>query len=135
MIDGGLGKLLQEHLRDVHWQRIETGGTGRGTPDINGCWRGIEIWIELKQATHWQVEIQPEQVAWIERRARAGGRVFVMVRQKRTILWLLRPTAARCLIRGTRLDMIPDAIYRGEGGPSAWQWQRLREAMFAPLGL
>src|SRR5215213_7651185 len=99
MSDGGLGKLIPDHLPQVHFQRIETGGTGRGVPDLNGCWGGTEFWIENKHTAGWCVprdKMRAEQVGWLERRARAGGRVFLAVRQtgrRRDDLWLLRHEA------------------------------------------
>ena len=29
--------LIRENLKGVHLQRIETGMTGAGVPDVNGC--------------------------------------------------------------------------------------------------
>lgn len=87
-------RLIQKNLPEVHWQRIETGGTGLGIPDLNYCCDGVEGWIELKSvASGWQVGLRPEQVAWLARRERAGGRTFVAVRRIESI-YLYRGTAA-----------------------------------------
>jgi hypothetical protein len=73
--------LLRGHLpKKSHVQRIETGSTGRGIPDVNFCWQGVEVWIELKIVKGRRVELSPEQVAWMFRRARAGGLCWVMAR-------------------------------------------------------
>jgi hypothetical protein len=128
VIDGGLRGLFQRHLLGWHWQAIETGGTGRGVADLNGCCDGREVWLEMKQTSSWKVSsFYPEQVAWAERRARAGGRVLVAVRQtgrERDDLWLLAPGAARLLIDRTRLDKVPSDLLLGrwEGGPARWDW-------------
>ena len=131
MIDGGLCSLFQRYLRDWHWQRIETGGTGNGIPDINGCSDGIEVWIEAKVCTGWKPTVRSEQVGWLERRFRAGGRVFLAVRQRgstRDTLWLLSPLAARRLIMGDRLNELDPKIYVlgcWENGPGAWDWAKV----------
>jgi hypothetical protein len=134
-IDGGLRKLFQEHLKTPHWQAIETGGTGRGIPDLNGCLAGAEFWIELKCTHGWVVStVQSEQVGWVERRERAGGRVFAAVRQMgrdRDVLWLLRPGALRALKDKTRLDELPGALLVGrwEGGPAHWDWNEVGRSL------
>lgn len=138
MSDGGLGGLYREHLPQVHWQRIETPLTGGGVPDSNGCHLGSEFWIENKWTRGWKPKIRPFQVGWIERRLRAGGRVFVAVRRQAQAgrrrgaavdeLWLFRGEAVRALkVDGMR------AVDRGmllgvwTGGPSSWNWTEFLE--------
>lgn len=69
---------------DMHHQRIETGSTGRGIPDVNLCWRGVEVWVEMKVVQGRRVELRPEQVAWHVRRTRAGGRSWIFAREKKS---------------------------------------------------
>lgn len=131
MIDGGLSKEFQKNIR-AHWQRIETGGTGLGIPDLNYCVIGKEGWIELKHTTSWKVRVRPDQCAWAERRARAGGRIFMAVRQQgagRDDLWMLSSDAPRLLLKGMRLDLLPGSLvfYHGVGRP--WDWDRIQEIM------
>jgi len=57
--------------------RIETSTMG-GMPDINVCYLGTDTWLELKVAVGEYVLIRPDQYAWINRRARAGGRCFIL---------------------------------------------------------
>jgi hypothetical protein len=124
-IDDGLRLLFRQRLPAVDWQAIETGGTGKGVPDLNGCMDGNEVWIEMKMTAHWAVQkMRPEQVAWIERRVRHGGRVFVAVRRAHDELWLLAPGAARPLIMGVRLSDLPADLILGRwsGGPARWNW-------------
>jgi phytoene dehydrogenase-like protein len=57
-----------------------------------------------------------EQVGWIERRHRVGGRVHVSVRQsgtRRDVIWLLSPLSARPLKDGLRLDRLPLGLVLG----------------------
>jgi hypothetical protein len=43
-----LWKQLRVNSTGIHWQRIESGATASGIPDVNGCFEGREIWVELK---------------------------------------------------------------------------------------
>ena len=81
--ESGFYKLLRKHLpRDAHAQRIETGGTGLGIPDLNVCYKGKEAWIELKTTAGNKPKISANQVAWHLKRNRAGGNTFFFVRKK-----------------------------------------------------
>lgn len=119
--DGGLRRLLRENIPAVHWCTVESGAIAPGTPDVNGCRHGSEFWIECKQTDGWAVTLRPEQVGWLMRRARAGGRVFVLVRRASSELWLL-PGARADLLKaeGLRGSVAPLGVWRG--GPARWSW-------------
>lgn len=133
-IDGGLWPLLKVWLSQWDWQRIETGGTGRGIPDCNGCCAGNDIWVELKGTSGWSPVIRPEQVAWAERRARNGGRVFLAVRriceagprrESADELWLYRSEGFRSVsIMGLKPN--PPALLL-TGGSRNWDWAQVHE--------
>jgi penicillin-binding protein-related factor A (putative recombinase) len=77
-----LWALLRDNIKEVHWQRIETGMTGSGVPDVNGCAKGKEFWIELKEIHSGNsLTLRPMQVAWLCKRAMNGGQVFVLARK------------------------------------------------------
>tara|TARA_R110000765_G_scaffold19517_6_gene51134 strand:+ start:3553 stop:3969 length:417 start_codon:yes stop_codon:yes gene_type:complete len=79
----GFKKLFVGHLgTDVHYQHIETGSVGTGIPDTNFCHEGREQWIEFKVVVGKQVGLMPTQVAWIWKRTKAGGHVWVIARDK-----------------------------------------------------
>jgi len=80
MSEAGLWKLVRANIKDADLQRLESGMTSRGIPDINGCKDGTEFWVELKYTTTKKVAIRPEQVAWLLRRSKVGGRTFVLVK-------------------------------------------------------
>tara|TARA_R110000744_G_scaffold348715_1_gene454328 strand:+ start:149 stop:487 length:339 start_codon:yes stop_codon:yes gene_type:complete len=70
----------------MHLQRIETGMTGAGVPDVNGCAKGKEFWIELKEIHSGNaLTLRPMQISWLAKRASHGGQVFVMARKKNEI--------------------------------------------------
>jgi hypothetical protein len=137
MSDGDLRKKFQQFLPQFHWQSVETWSTGQGVPDANYCGFGHEGWIEFKFTSGWKVDMRAEQIGWIERRVRAGGKVFVAVRRKHLgslkrkpedELWLFSGDAARYLAKG-RLDAVPPGFVHGKwsGGPSGWEWPDVRE--------
>lgn len=134
MIDGGLWPILKAGLPLWDWQRIETGGTGRGIPDVNGCLMSNEIWVELKGTTGWSPVIRPEQVAWAERRTRYGGKVFLAVRrtcdagprrESADELWIYRATGFRSVaLEGLKNN--PPALLC-TGGSRSWDWSAVNE--------
>ena len=73
---------MRKNLPQIHLQRIETGLTGSGVPDVNGCTKGKEFWVELKEIHSGnQLTLRPMQISWIAKRAMHGGQVFVLARK------------------------------------------------------
>lgn len=136
--DGGLWELFRQHMpAEAHLQRVETGGVGLGVPDFNYCLGGVEGWVELKVSQTRSVGLRPEQVAWISRRVRAGGRCLVAVRRRHDggprrgepvdEIWL---HAGSDVVRVHRDGLSEEsALYIGRGGPRHWDWGRVVEIM------
>ena len=89
--------------------------------------------MEYKQTGGWTVPLRPEQIGWIARRVRHGGRVHVAVRQQapagplrdaRDVLWLVPGSlAVRARAEGLRpLDGAP-GVHCWHGGPARWDWR------------
>ena len=77
---------MRKNLPDIHLQRIETGMTGAGVPDVNGCAKGKEFWVELKEIHSGnKLTLRPMQISWLAKRASHGGQVFVMARKNNEI--------------------------------------------------
>ncbi len=149
-IDGGLRKLFRDNLPQFDWCSIESGTTGGGIPDSNYCTRvggryaltgirdyGVEGWIEHKQTTGHAVTMRPEQIGWILRRVRHGGRVWIAVRQQapqgprreaRDVLWLIPGAYAKeAKMHGLggkwhEEKNGPHTWHTWHNGPSAWDW-------------
>jgi hypothetical protein len=125
LIDGGLRGIFRKHLKEVDWTSIETGMTGRGVPDSNGCYHGSEFWIEYKKTTGLKIKLRPEQIVWIDKRVRHGGRVFVAVRRqkkKTDELWIFDGGDVVGLARnGLRCS----ALGIWDGGPKHWEWTKV----------
>lgn len=143
MIDGGLRPIFREHLREFHWQSVETGGTGLGCPDSNYCFDGEHAWIEYKQTDGLACTLRPEQVGWIIKRTNAGGKVYVATRRWHDggprkgppidKLYLHEGRWAREL-KTNGLYGAP-AILAMDGGPRGWDWDAVRAALLGrPFG-
>ena len=141
-IDGNLNRVFQDHLPTFHFQRVEpTGGIGVGVPDLNGCAQSVEFWLELKRVVGWSVTMRPPQIAWIERRTRAGGRVFIacrkrMPKHRRALacddLWLLKPTAARLLASHNLKELPAEHIALiCRDGPAQWDWPAISQLLLS----
>lgn len=112
----------------VHWTTVESGALAPGTPDVEGCWRGVSFWVECKWAPYWKSKVRPEQVGWHLRRKRAGGRSFILTRRVRDDedydeLWLHGGENAAVLQEGG-LKCVDPLLWCG-GGPSTWDWDEL----------
>lgn len=128
-VDAGLRTIFRNYLPLFDWQAIETGSVGGGVPDLNGCYCGVEVWIEMKKAKHWRATIRPEQVGWAERRLDHGGRVFAAVRKSRDSLFLYHGSRLRDLC-SERLDTVP-ALGRWDSGPARWDWNEIARILLA----
>jgi hypothetical protein len=124
--DGNLRSIFARNITEAHWQPVETWSTGQGVPDTEYCLDGATGWIEFKRVTGWRVDLAPFQVAWLLRRHRAGGTVLVASRKDET-LWLHCGSQAAFLAK-ERVDQVPPVLVT-TGGPAAWDWQAVKEAM------
>ena len=79
------GKRLRKKLPPGHDIRVENPACP-GTPDFNDCVNGVEFWIEFKQVKAmpkllstpvFSGCLRPEQVVWLYKRSRVGGRCYI----------------------------------------------------------
>ena len=80
-----LSKLRKIYREDLHITRIEN-SVESGPPDVEGCFKSIQFWLELKSVSKPKREdtlIKPRfeenQIPWMRRRKKAGGRVFIFL--------------------------------------------------------
>ncbi len=143
-IDGGLRSLFRANLPQFDWCSVESGSTGGGIPDMNYCCDGDEGWLELKQSPGHRVTLRPEQVGWISRRVRNGGRVWVAVRQlapkgprreARDVLWLVPGRHAKLALTGglVALGRLPvaEGVCCWHNGPARWDWTQIAAQLTA----
>jgi hypothetical protein len=129
MVDGGLRGLFRAKLPG-HWQSIESGLTGTGTPDANYCIDGIEGWVEFKATKGWKVTMRPGQIGWIFKRTLHGGRVWIAIRRKEDELWLVPGALVRVLAREGLRDFA--GAYVWKGGPRLWDWPAILDTLRMP---
>ena len=70
---------IRPALLATHYQRIES-IAGRGIPDLNVGFCGVEFWIELKVEVRGKIYLRVQQLAWGKLRASKDGHVFVVAR-------------------------------------------------------
>lgn len=136
MADGNLRALFVKHLPNVDWSCIESPDTACGVPDLNGCYRGMDLWIEMKATATNAVRVRPVQVAWIHRRVRHGGNVWIAVRYH-------HPGGPRRGLPIDNLVLVPGCAVMGlaehglrghmqimfEGGPKQWPWEKVLQTL------
>lgn len=120
--DGGLRKIFRSRLPMVHWTSVETGLVQQGVPDMHGTWKGSSFWIENKRARGLEINLRPQQIGWLLRNARSGGKAFVAVRKK-DVLWLFHGAHARSLARDGLRKPAPAAI--AGSWPAPWPWAKI----------
>ena len=130
--DGGLRALFKKRLPSWQWTAIESGVTSPGVPDAEYCTdRGVTGWVEFKAVTGWKPVIRPLQVAWIDRRARIGGRVFIAVRRRSTAgddeLWIVPGSCVKPLCDVGLKSPKLLGVCRMSGGPDAWHFDVVGE--------
>jgi hypothetical protein len=134
--DDGLRPLFFKHLKhECQWVPIETGMVIEGVPDSNYCFDGgIEGWVEFKATDGWRPVFRPHQVAWIDRRSRLGGRVWMATRRRVkqvddlyiTPGYLVKELATQGFTDNVLLDS-----YCLTGGPRKWMWGMVRKILCA----
>jgi hypothetical protein len=130
-MDGELRSIFRTHLPTVGWTTIETGGVEPGVPDSNGCYQGVEFWVEHKKTDAWAVEVKPSQVAWHKLRQSKGGRTFFAIRRRSTAgvdeLYVIHGRYAAYLKEYGLKDC--PALVVCEGGPARWSWAAVLDAL------
>jgi hypothetical protein len=132
--DGDLRAIFRRNLPKFDWTSVESGGTGRGIPDSNYCLDGREGWCEFKQTKAWAVGLRPEQVGWILRRVRHGGRVWIAVRRMREDsdeLWIAPGNLAGELKAEGLNGLVANTLIRLRwfGGPAKWNWDQIAKVL------
>jgi hypothetical protein len=132
-VDAGLRKIFADNLRSAQWQSVETWSTGSGTPDAEYCFPGgFQGWVEYKRTAATAVRIASEQVAWAERRARMGGRIFLAVRKLCPAGPRRKPADELFLYLGRDIRKVYEEglavvpLDRWPGGPARWDWAQVQ---------
>lgn len=120
---------------------MESGGVTPGIPDSNSCSAGTEFWIEFKETSSFTVDLRPLQVAWISRRVRHGGIVWIAVRRRHDggprrgdpvdQLYIVSGAHAAALALGG-LNNVPASGRVWKGGPANWSWREISAVLTNP---
>jgi len=134
--DGDLRRIFRERFPEAQWTSIESPITGAGIPDAEYCFpNGRSGWIEFKKTDTRRIgHLKSTQIAWLERRKRLGGRVFVAVRRMTDDvdeLWMIDGQAARGVVEDGLATRI--GIKSWSGGPSRWNWEEVRELLTSEI--
>jgi len=125
MSDGSLRTIFRDHIKRPQWTPIETGATAQGVPDMEYCFPGgVQGWVENKKTGGWAVTVRAEQVGWLLRRARMGGRCFIAIRR------LNGKSDELYMVHGRDAEQLQDRGLKGanfilgtwSGGPAKWDW-------------
>lgn len=137
-VDDDLRPIFRRHLPMLDQQSVETGGVSRGVPDTNWCCESVEGWIEFKATSGYTVDLRPEQIGWIARRVRHGGRVHVAVRRRHDggprrgppvdELWIAHGVWVKEL-RTAGLRSNQAKLLRWTGGPARWDWSEVLDLL------
>lgn len=141
--DGGLRPLFRQKLKSgFHWQSVETGLVGPGTPDSNFGARGVERWIEYKQTSGWKPGIRTEQSGWHLHRRMVGGVSFIAIRRWHDggprkgdavdELWLCQGHHLATINRTNMLDSSILWLGKWSGGPPRWPWDIIADILTSP---
>jgi hypothetical protein len=137
--DGGLRAEFRKRFAGWQWTSIET-FTVPGVPDSEFITPdGIQGWVEFKRTDAWKVTFEPFQPAWIDRRARYGGRVWVAVRRKTTAkkhagadqLWMV-PGRDVLRLSHEGLRTFGFAYQTETQGPASWDWAWVEGLLRSP---
>ena len=71
-----LWQKIKKLITKPHFIRVES-KTINGIPEINGCWKGKEFWIELKSDKVGYPKLSKWQISWINKRIKHGGIVII----------------------------------------------------------
>ncbi len=121
----------------IHLCRVEN-VAGSGIPDVNACWRGVEIWIELKMFRGNQLHFRCSQLGWISKRIVAGGHVAVLAR-KNDEVWVFDGTTIAKLAQAEAFSrqidggvvVTPTAEHAAGVFAKPLDWEGIRAILFA----
>jgi hypothetical protein len=133
--DDGLRPLFFKHLKHgCHWTAIETGTTTvEGVPDSEYCFEGgWQGWLEFKATEGWKPIIRPHQIAWIDKRVRLGGTVWIATRRRvKQVddLYLTPGFHVKELAGQGFTDNVLHDSSCFVGGPRSWVWSNVRRIL------
>ncbi len=128
--DHGLRAEFFKNIPSAQWTAIETAPVSIGVPDSEYAFSGgVTGWIEFKYARHWKFKFSSvEQIGWIARRARLGGRVWIAVKRGETELWM---------VPGSFVEQLADDGLQAVASQAhvfikPWEWSQIQDLLDPP---
>lgn len=128
-------KQVKAGLGDMagHLSRIEN-TAGTGISDVNMCYQGHEVWVELKVFHGEKLHFRTSQRAWISKHDACGGSVVVLARkddlllvyQARECLDAKHKVASDCKSFTVDYADLPSPIYSCR---KPFRWMEVRNAL------
>lgn len=139
MSESNLWQRVQKGLGSMgHLQRIESGLTAGGIPDVNYCLLGCEGWIELKHGEpvaraatvvfRSQRGLDSDQIQWLRWRRQCGGRAFILTQVGKWVFLIDGKLAGKFNL-STMEELLAMSIWRRSGGIRAADWEALAEVL------
>ena len=134
MLESSLWQLVKRNLPG-HVIRVEN-TSGSGTPDVNACLNGKDVWVELKMAKGKWVHFRTSQVAWITKRAIGQtGSCKILVRKDDTLMLIQGSDLIKSLQHAVpnkdKSCKIPIAEIISENFVKPWHWPTITEKVYA----
>lgn len=124
--DHGLRALFFENIPKAQWTAIETAPVSIGVPDSEYAMQGVTGWIEFKYAKYWRVKFSSaEQIGWITRRSRLGGRVWIAVQRAEDELWMIPGSVVELLAS----DGLQSVCARSRTFFKPWNWSQVQDLL------
>lgn len=130
-------QTVRSHIPEVHWSRIEN-VAGSGIPDLNGCYGGKELWVELKMFRGKQISLRNSQLVWTAKHLQAGGDV-VLIARKDDEIWVFEGSVILMLSRDPDISrsvddksvtMVPPPERALKIFHKPFHWEGLRHLLF-----
>ncbi len=128
-------KTVRDGILHVHWSRIEN-IAGTGIPDLNGCYMGREVWVELKMFSGKQIQVRSSQLVWMTKRIQ----VLLMARHPSEI-WMFEGhdvvsmamdrAISKSLPDGKGVAMTPPRERTLAIFPKPFDWDAIRKLLFS----
>jgi Holliday junction resolvase len=86
-----LWQLIKKNSPDIFWQRLESGMTAPGIPDLFGCDEGAWAFVELKCVRGRTINLTPNQVNWMRKadKAMVNARILAWRKDKNVDLFYI----------------------------------------------
>ena len=136
MTEALLWQLIKRNITG-HLIRIEN-TSGSGTPDVNACDEGNEVWIELKLAKVKFIYFRTAQLAWFAKRISAKGLCKIVWRKQNVLavtdcIHILNAMESAVPVKNQKSVKIPIDNIPHVKFPKPWCWKKINQLIYSVL--